>query len=345
MAKTESTAVNNLIDLVSSNQRSSKSIVHPDDDLFAGPPGPAKPIRKLKTPAQPLPTLPKPILSSVNPPRMTGSLPALRGGTVPPLPRTRAAGGTSQLTLSVVPEHSPQLRMSTAPPPRGTTIPPIPQRGSAPVFPSKGRMSQPRFTPVLADGTPAPERMTAPPPLPIATKPSAPELVKSSTGSVNAAFAAVAPLTYPVQHRAPSPQHLARIDMTGDAVLGENWFESSRAVEKFDDQTYVGTSPHAKYDRATRPLGRLKKLILPALGFMVIGALIGSIIGLFFGIPGLLLGPFVGALLGELVAGGSLRRATGVGVGAWIGFVVGAAAKIGVCFAMLGVFAFAFLVG
>ena len=79
--------------------------------------------------------------------------------------------------------------------------------------------------------------------------------------------------------------------------------------------------------------------------YAVIGALLGSVIGLFFGIPGLLLGPFVGALMGELVAGGSLRRATGVGVGAWLGFVVGAAAKIGVCFAMLGVFALAFLVG
>ncbi len=79
--------------------------------------------------------------------------------------------------------------------------------------------------------------------------------------------------------------------------------------------------------------------------YALLGALIGSIIGLFFGIPGLLLGPFVGALLGELVAGGNLRRATGVGVGAWLGFVVGAAAKIGVCFAMLGVFAFAFLAG
>ena len=52
-----------------------------------------------------------------------------------------------------------------------------------------------------------------------------------------------------------------------------------------------------------------------------------------------------GALLGELLAGGSLHKATGVGVGAWIGFLVGAVVKLGVCFAMLGIFAFAFLVG
>jgi hypothetical protein len=275
MAKTESTAVNNLIDLVSSNQRSSKSIVHPDDDLFAGPPGPPKPIKKMKTPAQPLPTLPKPNApTAVSPPRMTPSLAPMRGvGTVPPLPRTRAAGGTSRHTL---PEHLPQVRMSTAPPTRGTTIPPIPQRGSVPVFPPKGRMSQPTFTPIASpvvtpDGTPPPERVNALPPLPTSNKPSAPS-------PANAAFAAAAPLTYPVQHRAPSPQHLARIDMTGDAVLGENWFESSRAVEKFEDETYVGTSPHVKQDRVRKSSSLVKKLILPAIGFMIVGAMIGGFI-------------------------------------------------------------------
>ena len=77
----------------------------------------------------------------------------------------------------------------------------------------------------------------------------------------------------------------------------------------------------------------------------LIGAMLGTLVGIFFGLPGLLLGPFVGALLGELAAGGGLRRATDVGIGAWLGFVVGTAAKLGLCFAMLGVFAFAFAVG
>ena len=73
--------------------------------------------------------------------------------------------------------------------------------------------------------------------------------------------------------------------------------------------------------------------------------MLGTVTGVFFGLPGLLLGPFVGALLGELAAGGGLRKATGVGVGAWLGFVVGTAAKLGLCFAMLGVFALAFAIG
>lgn len=77
--------------------------------------------------------------------------------------------------------------------------------------------------------------------------------------------------------------------------------------------------------------------------YAVIGAALGTLVGLFFGLPGLLLGPFVGALAGELVAGGTLRQATGVGVGAWLGFLVGAIAKLAICFAMLGIFAFAFL--
>jgi len=77
--------------------------------------------------------------------------------------------------------------------------------------------------------------------------------------------------------------------------------------------------------------------------YAVIGAALGTFVGLFLGLPGLLLGPFAGALMGELAAGGTLRKATGVGVGAWLGFVVGAVLKLGVCFAMLGIFAVAFL--
>lgn len=79
--------------------------------------------------------------------------------------------------------------------------------------------------------------------------------------------------------------------------------------------------------------------------YAVIGAVLGTVIGIFFGLPGLLLGPLFGALVGELVAGGTLRKATSVGVGAWLGFLVGAVLKLAICFAMLGIFAFAFMIG
>lgn len=75
----------------------------------------------------------------------------------------------------------------------------------------------------------------------------------------------------------------------------------------------------------------------------LVGAVAGTLAGLFFGLPGLLLGPFLGALGGELLAGSTLARATGVGAGAWIGFLVGSVVKIAVCIAMLGLFAGAWL--
>lgn len=70
----------------------------------------------------------------------------------------------------------------------------------------------------------------------------------------------------------------------------------------------------------------------------IAGAAIGTFAGLFFGLPGLLLGPFIGAATGELVARGGASRAVGVGMGAWIGFAVGSIAKLAIAFTMLGVF-------
>src|SRR5271155_1389653 len=58
------------------------------------------------------------------------------------------------------------------------------------------------------------------------------------------------------------------------------------------------------------------------------GAIVGGVVGLFFGLPGLLLGPVVGAALGELV----LSRRTPAdavksGVGAGLGVLVGSLGK------------------
>jgi uncharacterized protein YqgC (DUF456 family) len=60
----------------------------------------------------------------------------------------------------------------------------------------------------------------------------------------------------------------------------------------------------------------------------VAGALLGTVVGLFFGLPGLLLGPFLGAVLGELAAGSSILRSTNVGIGAWLGLLFGTIIKL-----------------
>ena len=74
------------------------------------------------------------------------------------------------------------------------------------------------------------------------------------------------------------------------------------------------------------------------------GAAIGGLLGVFFGLPGLLLGPLLGAVGGEMADGRSRRDALKVGAGTWVGIAVGAALKVALAFAMLGVFAVALLV-
>ncbi|MEO8672667.1 MAG: DUF456 domain-containing protein [Tahibacter sp.] len=81
-----------------------------------------------------------------------------------------------------------------------------------------------------------------------------------------------------------------------------------------------------------------------ASAWALVGAALGTLAGFFLGIPGLLFGPFFGALAGELIAGGTLSRATTVGVGTWLGLLFGTLAKIALAFAMLGIFVFSLLI-
>lgn len=77
----------------------------------------------------------------------------------------------------------------------------------------------------------------------------------------------------------------------------------------------------------------------------LVGAVIGTFAGLAFGLVGVFVGPFIGALVGELlwlrgVGGQELGRATKVGLGTWLGIVVGTILKLGLAFVMVGVFVF-----
>jgi len=74
----------------------------------------------------------------------------------------------------------------------------------------------------------------------------------------------------------------------------------------------------------------------------LLGAALGTVIGLFFGLPGLILGPFAGAVIGELVSHGRVQQATRAGLATWVGLLFGTLAKLALAFTMLGVFAAAY---
>ena len=74
------------------------------------------------------------------------------------------------------------------------------------------------------------------------------------------------------------------------------------------------------------------------------GAAIGTVAGLFFGLPGLIIGPFVGAVLGELTAHRDVGRVGRAGIAAWIGFLIGTVVKVGLAFVMVGIFLTAWFV-
>ena len=73
------------------------------------------------------------------------------------------------------------------------------------------------------------------------------------------------------------------------------------------------------------------------------GATLGAVIGIFFGLVGIILGPFIGAVVAELSAGQNARQAGRSGYGAWIGVVLGTAAKLAIAFLMLGIFLLKYL--
>jgi len=91
---------------------------------------------------------------------------------------------------------------------------------------------------------------------------------------------------------------------------------------------FIATSLGAKRVGATR--------------LAIAGALLGTLVGVFLGLPGLILGPFVGAVAGELLSHGKLHQAGRVGTATWVGLFFGTLAKLALIFTMLGVFATAY---
>lgn len=77
------------------------------------------------------------------------------------------------------------------------------------------------------------------------------------------------------------------------------------------------------------------------------GSLAGGVVGLFFALPGMVLGPLVGAAAGEFMARRSLWAAGKVSLGTLLGFVAGVVAKLGcalvVLFSIFGLYVYHWL--
>ncbi len=67
------------------------------------------------------------------------------------------------------------------------------------------------------------------------------------------------------------------------------------------------------------------------------GAAIGTVLGLFGGLIGLLFAPLAGAAIGEYIARRDALQAARVGLATWLGMLFAAIAKVAIAFMMLGV--------
>jgi uncharacterized protein YqgC (DUF456 family) len=70
----------------------------------------------------------------------------------------------------------------------------------------------------------------------------------------------------------------------------------------------------------------------------VLGAFVGGVVGIFFSLPGIILGPFLGALIFELLGGRKLDKASRAGLGATLGVFAGVVGKCVICAMMIGLF-------
>ncbi|MDP3874681.1 MAG: DUF456 domain-containing protein [Methyloversatilis sp.] len=69
----------------------------------------------------------------------------------------------------------------------------------------------------------------------------------------------------------------------------------------------------------------------------LVGAAIGTVVGLFGGLIGLLFAPLAGAAIGEFIARRDALQAARVGLATWLGMLLAAVAKVAIAFMMLGI--------
>lgn len=75
----------------------------------------------------------------------------------------------------------------------------------------------------------------------------------------------------------------------------------------------------------------------------IIGSFIGTIVGIFTGLWGLLFMPLVGAAIGEFIDHQDMLRSGKVGLATWIGMLVGTVIKLSLAFTMVGILISAYI--
>ena len=105
------------------------------------------------------------------------------------------------------------------------------------------------------------------------------------------------------------------------------------------------TNPPGHESRAVDYLaGALGAKKLGATKWGVLGAVVGMVPGIFFGLSGMILGPAIGAVAVEYWKNPDFKAASKAGAGVMIGFAIGVVAKCALALAILGVAALAYVV-
>lgn len=114
---------------------------------------------------------------------------------------------------------------------------------------------------------------------------------------------------------------------------------------------YFGTTGASDVVMVTLILLALLALLLDFLASMLgakkfgatwrgaLGAVIGGVVGLFFSLPGIILGPFIGATLFELLGREEFKPAAKAGLGAVVGLLLGVIGKCSISVIMIALFA------
>ncbi len=76
----------------------------------------------------------------------------------------------------------------------------------------------------------------------------------------------------------------------------------------------------------------------------IAGALIGTVLGIFTGLWGLIFMPLLGAFAGQYLVDRDLIRAGNVGLATWVGMAIGMVVKVALTFLMIGIFIAALLI-